>query len=113
MTDFIVKDSGERLPYASGMVRDVQTGKPNYRLIDTVFLFRLASHLTKGAEKYGMENWRLANSQEELERFKDSALRHMMQWLNGDIDEDHMSAVAFNLFAAEYVKTRLETTNGK
>jgi hypothetical protein len=105
---FLVKDSGERKLYPSGMNRDTQEGKPNYNLIDKEFLKRLATHLTKGAVKYGRDNWRKANSQEELERFQDSALRHMMQWLDGDIDEDHMSAVVFNLFAAEYVKDILD-----
>lgn len=105
---FVVKDSGKRKEYASGMKRDTTEGKPMYSLIDRDFLYRLAIHMTKGAEKYGKDNWRLAKSQEELDRFKDSALRHMMQWLNGDADEDHMSAVAFNLAAAEYVKRRME-----
>lgn len=108
VSDFVVKDSGVREEYTSGMKRDTTKGKPMYSLIDRTFLYRLAMHMTRGAEKYGIDNWRLANSQEELDRFKDSALRHMMQWLNGDTDEDHMSAVAFNLAAAEYVKSRME-----
>ena len=104
---FVVNDSGKRIYYPSGMRRDVQEGKPIYTLIDADFLYRLAMHLTKGAEKYGRENWRLANSEEELQRFKDSALRHMFQWLAGETDEDHMAAVAFNLAAAESVKRKL------
>lgn len=108
---FIVKDSGKREEYPSGMRRDTQEGKPNYTLLPREFLRRWAIHLTKGAEKYGRENWRLANSQEELDRFKDSAFRHFMQWLDGDTDEDHGSAVAFNVAAAEHVKEKLK--NGK
>ena len=107
MSEFVVKDSGVREEYISGMKRDTTKGKPMYSLIDRTFLYRLAMHMTKGAEKYGKDNWRLANSQDELDRFKDSALRHMMQWLNGDTDEDHMSAAVFNMFAAEYVKNKL------
>ena len=110
MDDFIVKDSGIREEYGSGMRRDTQSGKPMYNLIDKTFLYRLAVHMAKGAEKYGRDNWRLANSQEELERFEESALRHMMQWLNGDTDEDHMSAIAFNIASAEYVKRKLQNT---
>ena len=108
VSEFVVKDSGVREEYNSGMKRDTTKGKPMYSLIDRTFLYRLAMHMTRGAEKYGIDNWRLANSQEELARFRDSALRHMMQWLNGDVDEDHMAAIAFNLFAAEYVKSKLE-----
>lgn len=106
--EFVVKDSGKRQNYASGMRRDTQEGKPNYNLIDKDFLYRLAMHLTRGAEKYGRENWRLANSREEMLRFQDSAFRHFMQWMNGENDEDHMAAVAFNLSAYEYVKKKIE-----
>jgi hypothetical protein len=111
MEEFKVKDSGKRQEYKSGMVRDTQDDKPDYTLIDMTFLKRLAAHMTKGAKKYGRRNWQNANSEEELERFKSSALRHMMQWLAGEEEEDHMAAVAFNLAAAEYVKEKLRNGN--
>lgn len=101
---FVVKDSGERLEYESGMVRDTQDGKPDYSLVfDGPMVDRLAVHLTKGAEKYGKRNWQLANSEEELSRFKASAVRHFRQWLRGDLDEDHFAATIFNMNACEYV----------
>lgn len=105
---FQVKDSGKREEYASGMRRDTQEGKPRFDLIDRVFLRRLAIHLAKGAEKYGEENWRLAEGEEELKRFRASAFRHLIQWLDGERDEDHAAAVAFNLAAAEMVLAKLE-----
>lgn len=106
--EFVVKDSGARQEYPSGMVRDVQDDKPMVRLIRTGPMFmRWAIHLTKGAVKYGRDNWTLANSEEELDRFKDSAARHFEQWLNGERDEDHAAAVFFNINAAEYVTARL------
>jgi hypothetical protein len=104
---FAVKDSGVRQDYPSGMRRDTQEDKPDYTLIDIPFLTRIAIHLVKGAVKYGRDNWRKANSVEELTRFRSSALRHMMQWQNGEVDEDHMAAVVFNLMAAEWVKGKL------
>jgi len=107
MRDFVVKDSGQRIDYPSGMRRDVQEGKPDYTLIHIPFLTRIAHHLGKGLIKYGRDNWKCANSKEELQRFKGSALRHMMEWLEGAVDEDHMAAVCFNLMCAEYVKERL------
>ena len=107
MSDFTVKDSGQRIDYPSGMRRDTQTGKPDYTLIHIPFLRRFAMHLTRGAAKYGEGNWLLANSEEELARFRKSAFRHLIQWLNEEEDEDHMAAVVFNLMAAEYVRGRL------
>lgn len=106
---FVVKDSGVREEYASGMRRDTQEGKPDYTLIHIPFLTRIAIHLGKGAIKYGENNWQLANSLSELRRFQKSAFRHLVQWLMGEKDEDHMAAVCFNLMAAEYVKDRIES----
>lgn len=107
---FVVKDSGVREEYISGMRRDTQEGKVDYTLIPLEFLERFAKHLTAGAAKYGRENWRLANSHAELIRFKSSAFRHFIQWLRGDRDEDHAAAVAFNLAAAEMVMAKLAST---
>jgi hypothetical protein len=101
---FVVKDSGAREEYASGMVRDTQDGKPDFLLVRSgPMLERWAEHLTKGAAKYGLDNWTLASSEEELRRFRSSAARHFEQWLAGDRDEDHAAAVFFNVNASEYV----------
>lgn len=113
---FSLKDSGERVEYPSGFRRDTIKGKVDYTLLPLEFLERWAEHMTKGAGKYGRENWRLADPDEvgeddgltPLERFRSSAFRHFMQWLRGDRDEDHAAAVAFNVAAAEFVLGRLE-----
>jgi hypothetical protein len=106
---FIVKDSGAREEYDSGMVRDTAEGKPDYTLIlDGPMLERYAEHLTKGAKKYSARNWMKAQGDAELERFRQSALRHMLQWLRGDDDEDHAAAVYFNINGAEYVKEQMK-----
>lgn len=109
------KDSGERIDYPSGMRRDIQSGKPRFDLLtvddqpyNEQFITRIASLLARGAEKYGERNWQLADSPEELSRFRASGLRHMFQYMAGESDEDHAAAVVFNLMAAEYVKWKLE-----
>lgn len=104
---FTIKDSGKRKMFKSGMQRDVQENKPQYDLVHLPMLTRWAIHMGKGAEKYGRKNWMLANGEEELERFKASAFRHLVQWFEGDESEDHASAVFFNISGAEYVKSKL------
>jgi hypothetical protein len=106
---YVTKDSGAREQYDSGMVRDIDKDKPDYTLIDGPFLYRWAMLMVRGAEKYGRDNWRKADSEKELHRFQASALRHMHQWLDDDPsdNEDHAAAVAFNLAAAEMVKGKL------
>jgi hypothetical protein len=107
MNDFKIKDSGERKTFESGMVRDVTDDKIDYTLaIDGPMFKRLAIHLTKGAKKYAKRNWMKASGDSESERFKESAVRHFFQWLNGDVDEDHAAAVFFNINGFEYVKAR-------
>lgn len=104
-TSFTIKDSGKRIVFDSGMQRDVTEGKIDYSLcLDGPMFTRWAEHLTKGAVKYDARNWMKARGQAELNRFRESAFRHFIQWMNGDTDEDHAAAVMFGLNGAEYVK---------
>jgi phytoene dehydrogenase-like protein len=114
-TTFVTKDSGERQSYDSGMVRDTQKDKERFDLLrprdvpySAQFLTRCAGLMARGAEKYGERNWEVANSFEEVERFEQSAERHLQQWLAGEVDEDHAAAVFFNLLAAETIKWKID-----
>lgn len=109
-----VKDSGVREEFGTGMVRDTQDGKPRFDLLlpegvpfSAQFLTRCAQHLANGAKKYSARNWEQARTEAELARYKSSALRHLVQWLSGETDEDHAAAVFFNLMGAEFVKYHL------
>lgn len=104
---FETLDSGERVAFDSGMVRDVQTGKPRYDLIPTGPLKRLAELYARGADKYGDCNWQLANSPEELQRFKGSAFRHFISFLDNEQDEDHAIATVWNIFAILFIEEKL------
>jgi len=108
------KDSGIREEYDSGMRRDTQSGKPRFDLItpkdqqyEETLLYRWAMLMGRGADKYGDRNWEKANSVEELDRFKQSAVRHFFQWMCGLDDEDHASATLFNINAYEWLKAKL------
>lgn len=102
--EFQTKDSGKRENFGGGMVRDTQTGKPRYDLCWKPLYRRWAELMGRGAEKYGANNWMKACDEEAYERFKASAERHLMQYLEGDRTEDHAAAVIFNLAGAEFVK---------
>ena len=105
---FTIKDSGERQSFDSGMIRDIEEGKIDYTyVLSGPMLDRWAVHLQSGAKKYTRDNWMQADGTEEYERFRRSALRHMVQWLRGDLDEDHASAIFFNVCGAEYVRERM------
>lgn len=111
VADFETKDSGERAEYANGFVRDTDEGKPNFGLLLVAGvpyaeqpITRHAELLTRGAAKYHDRNWEQAFNDgdvpaesPEIERAKASAFRHLMQFLTGETDEDHASAVKFNV----------------
>lgn len=107
---FSTKDSGKRVKFKDGMQRDVSIDKTRYDLLPTFMLKRFADLLQRGAVKYGERNWEQANTQEALNRFKESAFRHFVQWFDGETDEDHASAVFFNISGAEMILKKL---NGK
>lgn len=115
---FETKDSGARLEYKSGMVRDTNEGKARFDLIHPKgvpykhqMITRFAELMQRGGVKYGDHNWERAAGQSELDRFKESALRHMEQWFCGEEDEDHAAAVMFNIMAYETTKYKIE--NGR
>lgn len=108
-------DSGKRQNYESGMRRDLQEGKPRFDLLipknqkyNETLLYRWAMLMERGMSKYGYRNWEKANSKEELIRFKQSAIRHFFQWFSEEDDEDHVSAILFNLNAYEWLKNKLK-----
>lgn len=104
---FVTNVSATKKEFKGGMVRGVSDEKPNYLLLWQPMVRRWAEHMTRGAVNYGKKNWMKASGEEELERFKESALRHMYQYLEGDREEDHVAAVFFNLSGAEYVRSKL------
>lgn len=114
MTDFETKDSGQHQEFSSGMRRDTQEGKPRFALMWTELqpyeqqmVTRYAKLLARGAAKYEDRNWEKGDSKIELERAKDSLLRHTAQLVAGETDEDHAAAVWFNTQAIEYFRWRI------
>lgn len=103
---------GDAIPLASGMNRESEDEKVDYLLVrDGPMFKRWAELLTRAIPKRGRRNWMLANSQEDLDRFKRGLCRHVEQWLDDEIDEDHAAAIIFNLNGAEHVKSLLSLSD--
>jgi len=101
----MIKDSGERIKYPTGAVRDTNKGKIRWDLVPKECLKRVAIHYTEGSKKYDDNNWKKGIP---TERFEESMERHMMQYLLGETDEDHLSAVVFNVFGIMYNQLKKE-----
>ena len=107
-TGFQLKDSGERQEFSTGAQRDIQQGKGRFDLLSPVALRRLAIIMERGAIKYECRNWERGMP---LSRFMDSAIRHLMQLLDGMDDEDHAGQALFNIMG--YIHTEHRIKNGQ
>ena len=81
-------------------------GKPMVSLVQTPFILDIAKVLTFGAKKYGKNNWKNIDKK-EIDRLKDSLLRHTLAYTSGDlIDPDtglsHSAHAACNLMFLHY-----------
>ena len=90
-----IKDSGDRTEFSSGAVRDMHgSDKGRFDLLPMCVLMRLAQHYSKGCAKYGERNWEKGIP---AHSYADSAFRHMVKYMDGWDDEDHLIAAIWNL----------------
>lgn len=92
-----LKDGGTRLTYNTGAQKEDWTkteGKGRYDLLPPTAIRRIAEIYRKGALKYADRNWEQGIP---LSRFADSAKRHLDQYLEGMLDEDHLAQAVWNL----------------
>ena len=75
-------------------VREPSTGKGRFDLVTPFGWMRLAKWYELGAHKYSDRNWEKGMP---FSRYIDSALRHIVKWIMGMTDEDHLSAAVWNL----------------
>lgn len=92
--DYILKDSGIRKIFSTGANRDLSSGKGRFELLPPATLRALAIHFEKGCQKYGDRNWEKGIP---VSRFTDSAIRHLLQFLDGCNDENHLIAALWNI----------------
>lgn len=100
-----VQDSGIRQNFTTGSVRDTNEGKPRFDLISLLASQRLAMHYANGAKKYGDRNWEKG---QPLSRYIESAERHLFKLKMGFTDEDHESAVVWNIMAFMHTKMMIK-----
>lgn len=73
-------------------------------------LTRLAKHYQHWAEVYGDRN-REGGNLDYAERCKESARRHFISRQEGKQEEDHASALVWNIRAYEYLKEKNTRTD--
>lgn len=100
-----VKDNGIREEFPTGSKRDTAKGKGRFDLIPAYPMFRLAKHYENGALKYGDWNW---TKGQPISRYLASAERHLYCFKAGLNDEDHLSAIIWNIMSIIDTQRRIE-----
>ncbi len=100
----MIKDSGDRTQFDTGAVRDMGEGKGRCDLLPMCALLRLAKHYEAGAKKYGERNWEKGIP---VHSYMDSAIRHILKYMDGQKDEDHLCAAAWNLLCAMWTEEKM------
>jgi hypothetical protein len=98
-----IEDSGHRREFDTGAVRDMQEGKGRCDLLPATAILRLAKYYEEGCKKYGDRNWEKGIP---ISSYIDSSIRHIMKYLDGQTNEDHLCAAAWNLMCAMWTEEK-------
>lgn len=102
----MIQDSGNRREFETGAVRDMAEGKGRYDLLPWEAIHELALHCEQGALKYGERNCEKGIPVSSL---IDSAFRHLSKYMQGEADENHLTAALWNIaFAIQTEQLRPE-----
>jgi len=103
--------STDHLAYCSMYCFEIQSTDTNsisdglYLNIPVSSLLKLAQHYENGAAKYADRNWEKGGW---LNRYLNSAMRHLQNYLAGDRLEDHLSATVWNCFCIMHTMDVIE-----
>lgn len=104
--------------FSTGAIRDVQDGKEDYtETISWTAFKRYAQYLTDKKSKYGAGNFKKGIP---ISSYESSMLRHIQKYMankyeNGNIetDQDHLSAILFNVFGIIHEEEQEKLRNEK
>lgn len=85
-----------RVSEMSKLLREDKSQKPDFTYVGEMYraFARVMWRFQMGEEKYARLNWREC---EDPQTYKESAVRHLMQYINEEQDEDHAAAVIANI----------------
>lgn len=98
-----IKDSGERTTFNTGAQRDMHSGKGRMDLLPWAAIIEVSKHCEAGALKYGVHN---VDKGIPTSSLMDSAMRHAAKYLDGQEDEDHLLAAAWNILWALEMRSK-------
>lgn len=103
--------------FKTGAIRDIDTHKEDY--IETISwsaMKRYAQYMTGKKKKYGEGNFKKGIP---IESYEQSMVRHIQKYLenkyeggNNEKEEDHLSAILFNVFGIIHEELKLDKKSG-
>lgn len=100
----IIADSGDRTEFETGAVRDMHEGKGRMDLLPWAAVIEVSKHCENGAKKYGEHNVDRGIPTHSL---LDSAARHLAKHMDGQTDEAHLIAAAWNVLWAVQMELKM------
>lgn len=102
--------------FASGAIRDIDENKEDYiETISWTAFKRYAKYMTSKKKKYGSGNFKKGIP---IESYEQSLVRHLQKYLENkyeegvvEKEEDHLSAMVFNIFGILHEEERNNKKN--
>ena len=98
----VLRNDGDREVYEGGGQRD--RIEERFDLIPPTAMMAVAKAMAQGARRYGDYNWQGL----PIENILNHAMRHIVLYMEGDRDEDHLGHAAANLMMAKDAQVRNE-----
>lgn len=95
--------NGDGREFQTGAVRDGGDGKGRCDLLPACALLRVAKRYEEGAKVYGDRNWEKGMP---ISVLLDSGIRHLLKYMDGQMDEDHLAAAAWNILGAMWTEEK-------
>lgn len=93
----MIKAGEKKEIFNTGAIRDSKKGVGRCDLLPMTAIIELSKHCQEGAEHYGEHNVDKGIPQHSL---CDSGMRHLIKYMRGDMDENHLRAACWNLMWA-------------
>lgn len=92
--------------FASGAVRNKNHNKGRCDLLPMCSILRISHHMEDSLYRsnYPERNWEKGIPMSDM---LDSAIRHLLKYMDGMVDEDHLAAAATNLLMAMWTEEKM------
>ena len=97
------KTTNDMTNFETGAVRDTG-GKGRMDLLPMCALLRISKHMEDALTHYPERNWEKGLPMHSM---LDSALRHLVKYMDGQTDEDHLCSATTNLLMAMWTEEKM------